>query len=131
MNWWLIVIKNYAGFSGRARRKEYWMYALFAIIFAIVAMLIDRILGTTFTMKGINLPYGYIYLVYVLAVLIPGFAVLVRRLHDIGKSGWLFLICLIPLVGAIWMLVLLCTDGNIGANKYGPNPKILPTAATV
>jgi uncharacterized membrane protein YhaH (DUF805 family) len=119
MNWYLQVLKNYAGFSGRARRKEYWMFALFNIIFVIAAMIIDNVIGTT--MAG--LPYGLFYFLYVLAIFIPGLAVGVRRLHDVGKSGWFMLIALIPIVGGIWLLVLFCTDGVIGQNEYGTNPK--------
>ncbi len=128
MQWYLKVVRdNYANFTGRARRKEYWMFALFNVIFAVVALIVDNILGTTFKF-GIgnyttNLPYGWIYLLYDLAILIPGLAVCVRRLHDIGKSGWWLFIILIPIVGAIWLLVLACTDGNPGNNIYGPSPK--------
>lgn len=127
MNYYLKVLKNYIIFSGRARRSEYWYFVLFNIIFASAAMLLDHAFGTTFTMNTaegpVNLFYGYFYLFYVLAVFIPGLAVLVRRLHDIGKSGWFILVSLIPLAGAIWLLVLLCTDSNPGINQYGPNPK--------
>jgi len=83
MNWYLKVLKQYADFQGRARRKEYWMFVLFNLIFAFVAMYLDRIIGTTM----VGLPYGVIYILYALAVLIPSLAVGVRRLHDIGKSG--------------------------------------------
>ena len=127
MEYYLKVLRNYAVFSGRARRKEYWMFVLFNLIFAVVAMIIDRLLGSTFKMDLGNgpqaLPYGYVYLFYMLAVFIPGLAVAVRRLHDVGKSGWFFLIVLIPLIGGIWLLVLFCTDGVPGENQYGPNPK--------
>ena len=119
MNWYLAVLKNYAGFSGRARRKEYWMFVLFNMIFAIVAMILDNVLGIA--IEGVG--YGPLYGLYVLAVLIPGLAVAVRRLHDVGKSGWMILIALIPIIGAIWLLVLMVTDSNTGENKYGPNPK--------
>jgi uncharacterized membrane protein YhaH (DUF805 family) len=119
MNWYLQVLKKYAVFSGRARRKEYWMFTLFNIIFAAVAALLDNLLGTAIEGMG----YGIIYILYVLAVLIPGIAVSVRRLHDIGKSGWMLLLYLIPLVGAIWILVYLVTDSNPGENEFGPNPK--------
>jgi len=119
MNWYLQVLRNYAVFSGRARRKEYWMFALFNIIFLVVALVIDNVIGTT--IKG--LPYGLFYCLYGLAVLIPGLAVAVRRLHDVGKSGWFIFICLIPIVGAIWLLVLYCTEGDAGQNEYGTNPK--------
>lgn len=127
MNYYLNVLKNYATFSGRARRSEYWYFALFNLIFAFVAMFLDRILGTTFTINTISGPidlgYGYFYLLYGLAVLLPGLAVLVRRLHDVGKSGWFFFIALIPLVGIIWILILLFTDSVPSQNKYGLNPK--------
>ncbi len=119
MNWYLKVLKQYADFSGRARRKEYWMFVLFNMIFAIVAMILDNVLGIV--MEGIG--YGPLYGLYVLAMLIPGLAVAVRRLHDVGKSGWMILIVLIPLIGAIWLLVLMVTDSNPGENQYGQNPK--------
>lgn len=119
MNWYLKVLKQYADFSGRARRMEYWMFTLFNMIFAIVAMTLDNILGIA--IEGIG--YGPLYGLYALAVLIPGLAVTVRRLHDVGKSGWMFLIVLIPLVGAIWLLVLMVTDSQQGTNKWGKNPK--------
>jgi uncharacterized membrane protein YhaH (DUF805 family) len=119
MNWYLKVLKQYADFSGRARRKEYWMFALFNAIFAIVSMILDNALGLTIA----GLPYGAFYLLYVLAVLIPGLAVAVRRLHDVGKSGWMLLIGLIPIIGGIWLLVLMVTDSNTGDNEYGANPK--------
>ena len=119
MNWYLKVLKQYADFSGRARRKEYWMFVLFNMIFAIVAMILDNVLGIA--MEGIG--YGPLYGLYVLAMLIPGLAVAVRRLHDVGKSGWMILIALIPLIGAIWLLVLMVADSNPGENQYGQNPK--------
>ena len=119
MNWYLAVLRNYAGFSGRARRKEYWMFVLFNMIFAFIAIFLDNILGLAME----DLFYGLIYGLYSLAIIIPSIAVAVRRLHDVGKSGWMILISLIPLIGAIWLLVLLVTDSNPGDNQYGPNPK--------
>ena len=119
MNWYLKVLRQYADFSGRARRKEYWMFALFNFIFAIVAAILDNIFGLAF--EGIG--YGVIYCLYGLAVLVPSLAVGVRRLHDVGKSGWMILISFIPLVGAIWLLILFCKDGEPGENKWGSNPK--------
>ncbi|MFZ4590668.1 MAG: DUF805 domain-containing protein [Ignavibacteria bacterium] len=119
MNWYLEVIKKYAVFNGRARRKEYWMFSLFSFIFVIIASILDNILGIN--MRGST--YGPIYIIYTLAVLIPGIAVSVRRLHDIGKSGWMLFVILIPIIGAIWLLVLLVTDGKPGDNIYGNNPK--------
>ncbi len=119
MNWYLKVLKQYADFSGRARRKEYWMFALFNIIFAFVLGFIDGLVGSFSPEIGIGVLGG----IYSLAVLIPGLAVSVRRLHDVGKSGWMILIVLIPIIGAIWLLVLMVTDSNPGENQYGPNPK--------
>jgi len=119
MSWYLAVVRNYAGFKGRARRKEYWMFVFFNIIFTIIAMVIDNILGTIITPTY----YGLFYVLYALIVLIPSLAVGVRRLHDVGKSGWFLFIALIPIIGAIWLLVLMCSDGESGANMYGPNPK--------
>jgi len=118
-NWYLKVLRQYADFNGRARRKEYWMFVLFNMIFAIAAMILDNVLGIA--IKGVG--YGPVYGLYTLAVLIPGLAVSVRRLHDVGKSGWMILIALIPLIGTIWLLVLIVTDSDSGENKYGTNPK--------
>ncbi|MEI7812936.1 MAG: DUF805 domain-containing protein [Ignavibacteria bacterium] len=113
MNWYLQVLRNYAEFSGRARRTEYWMFALFNFIFAIVALIFDLVLGTA----------AVFYTIYIVALFIPGLAVSVRRLHDVGKSGWMMLIILIPLIGAIWLFVLSVTDSQPGDNQYGQNPK--------
>lgn len=119
MKEYVLAIKNYAKFTGRSRRRELWMFILFNMIFALAAMLLDRALGTTLA----ALPYGIIYIAYGLFTFLPGLAVAVRRMHDIGKSGWMLLIALIPLVGAIWLLVLYCKDSMPGDNEYGPNPK--------
>ena len=124
MEWYLKVMRdNYANFSGRARRKEYWMFTLFYMIVMIIAMILDNVLGLSFTIEGISLGYGWLYLIGILAHFIPALAVVVRRLHDVGKSGWFYLISLIPLIGAIWLLVLFCTDGDRIDNKWGPDPK--------
>ncbi|MFJ8753747.1 DUF805 domain-containing protein [Streptomyces sp. NPDC102441] len=115
MDWYLAVLKNYAGFGGRARRKEYWMFALFNFIAAVVLSMLGLAIDS-------QIPY-YIYLV---AVFIPSLAVAVRRLHDTSRTGWWLLIALIPLVGAIILLVFLCTEGAREVNEYGPNPKLAP-----
>jgi uncharacterized membrane protein YhaH (DUF805 family) len=119
MNYYLAVLKKYAVFSGRARRAEYWYFVLFNFIISIVLGIISAVIGDDSGILGI---------LYGLAVLIPGLAVFVRRLHDVGKSGWMLLIALIPLIGAVWLLVLMVTDSNPGENKYGPNPKGMTTA---
>lgn len=113
MEWYLKCLKQYADFKGRARRKEYWMFFLFNFLFSVIFAVLDGILQTKGILEGL----------YSLAVLIPGLAVTVRRLHDIGKSGWMILIVLIPIVGMIWLLVLTVTDSALGENEYGPNPK--------
>ena len=127
MKYYLKVLKEYANFKGRARRSEYWYFVLFNMIFGLIAIGLDNLLGSTFKFDSpegiIDLHYGYIYLLYVLAVLIPGLAVAVRRLHDVGKSGWMLLVSFIPLIGAIWLLILFFTDSKVGENKWGPNPK--------
>ena len=119
MNYYLKVLQNYSTFTGRARRSEYWYFALFNVIFSLVATILDNVLGIA--LEGIG--YGPLYGLYVLAMLIPGIAVTVRRLHDVGKSGWMYFIVLIPIIGAIWILVLLFTDSQQGENKWGQNPK--------
>jgi uncharacterized membrane protein YhaH (DUF805 family) len=116
-----VVFENYSNFKGRARRSEYWYFALMNLIILIVAAVLDNVLGLTFG----ELPYGYLYVAFALAVFIPGLAVAVRRLHDVGKSGWFYFIVLIPLIGAIWLLVLFFTEGDRGENQYGPDPKAI------
>ena len=118
IGWYFEALKKYAVFNGRARRKEYWMFALFFLIFIIVAAIIDVALGTT-TEDGA----GILVTVYILAMILPGLSVSVRRLHDLGKSGWFYLINFIPFIGAIWFLVLMCTEGNRGNNNFGADPK--------
>ena len=118
MNYYLKVLKQYSDFKGRARRKEYWMFTIFNIIFGGIAMTLDSVFGIA--IEGVG--YGPLYGIYALVLFIPGLAVAVRRLHDIGKSGWMLLITLIPLIGVIWLLVLLLTDSNSEENLYGANP---------
>lgn len=113
MNWYLEVLKKYAVFSGRARRKEYWMFFLFNIIIAFGLGIIEGLIGSP----------GIISSLYALAILVPGIAVTVRRLHDINRSGWSLLIGLIPVVGGIVLLIFMLQDTRPGDNQYGPNPK--------
>ena len=107
------VLSQYVGFTGRARRSEYWYWALAAVIVYVVAAVLDRIAGTTSVFTGLAW----------LALLLPSLAVGVRRLHDTGRSGWFLLLGLIPLVGGIILLVFYVTDGNAGANAHGADPK--------
>jgi uncharacterized membrane protein YhaH (DUF805 family) len=119
MNWYLAVLKNYAGFTGRARRMEYWMFWLINLVILIVLSIVDAMMGTANPVTGVGVLCG----VYALAVVIPHLAVGVRRLHDTDRSGWWLLIGLIPIIGTIVLLVFLFTDGTPGDNKYGPSPK--------
>ena len=120
MSWYLAVLKKYAVFSGRARRKEYWMFALFYTIFYVVLDLIYSyfLQDTDFAIIG-----SVLILLYSLAMIIPILAVAVRRLHDVGKSGWWIFILAVPLIGSIWFFVLTVTDSQPGENQYGLNPK--------
>ena len=119
MEWYLKVINNYRNFDGRARRKEYWMFVLINLMFSLVAAFLDRIFGIAWADVG----YGPLNFIYGLILFIPSLAVLIRRLHDIGKSGWMLLIAFIPLIGVFWLLFLLVTDSSPGENQYGNNPK--------
>ncbi|MER7461493.1 DUF805 domain-containing protein [Streptomyces sp. NPDC097981] len=113
MHYYTDVLKKYTVFSGRARRQEYWMFFLFNLAATIIVAVVDSALGT----------YPLLYAIYALGVLLPGIAVGVRRLHDTGKSGWWMFIALVPLIGGIWLIVLMATEGQPQPNEYGPNPK--------
>ncbi|MFM8488055.1 MAG: DUF805 domain-containing protein [Bacteroidota bacterium] len=113
MEWYLKALRQYADFEGRARRKEYWIYFLFNTIFLFWVMLMDIFLNT----------FPIFLLFFIAGTFIPSLAVTIRRLHDIGKSGWMYLVTIIPIIGSIWFLVLVVTDSQQGDNEYGPNPK--------
>jgi uncharacterized membrane protein YhaH (DUF805 family) len=111
-------LSKYVDFSGRARRSEYWFFALFTFLLGIVTGIIDRVLGTDFGNGN-----GLIGTVVSLALLLPGLAVGARRLHDTGRSGWWLLLAFIPILGWIALLVFFVLDSQPGDNQYGPNPK--------
>jgi len=117
MNWYLQVLKKYAVFQGRARRMELWMFVLFSFLISIGLGVIDLVAGTT--MEGV----GVLGAIYSLAIVIPSIAVGIRRLHDTDRSGWWLLIALVPLIGAIVLLIFYVMDGTPGDNRFGPNPK--------
>ncbi|MCD8539447.1 MAG: DUF805 domain-containing protein [Leadbetterella sp.] len=121
MEWFIKVLRQYADFDGRARRKEFWMFTLFYVVFSLFAALMDDAMDMSYTDDLLS--GGMISTAYALALFIPGLAVSVRRLHDIGKSGWMILVIFIPLIGWIWLIVLHCQDSEPGSNSYGPNPK--------
>ena len=114
VNWYTTVLQKYAVFQGRARRKEYWMFFLGNFIITVVLTILSNLISLL----------AILYVLYYLAVLIPSIAVGVRRLHDIGKSGFWILIVLIPLIGPIWLLILVVKEGDRGENLYGPDPKM-------
>jgi len=120
MNWYFDVLKKYATFGGRARRKEYWMFTLFSLIITIGLTVLDGVTGMLVPGAGIGLLSG----IYSLAVLIPTLAVAIRRLHDTNRSGWWLLISLIPLIGMIVLLVFFVSDTKPEENRFGENPKL-------
>lgn len=125
MKYYIHVLKNYVNFSGRARRAEYWNYALINWLIGIVLMIPVLLLFADFPnidLEKIN-TYSLPYTIYALATFLPSLAVLVRRLHDVEKSGWYFLIALIPFVGPIILLFKLFKAGTVGMNQYGEDPK--------
>ena len=112
MNWYIHAIKNYWNFSGRARRKEFWVFSLVSSVITLVLSIIDELIGI-----------GFFTSIYSLFIFIPNLSVQFRRLHDIDKSAWWFLILLIPVVGEIIILVFAAQPGTVGKNCYGADPK--------
>lgn len=113
MQWYLEALKKYAVFSGRSRRKEYWMFFLFNIIIAVVLTVLEGLVGSP----------GILAALYWLAVFIPGLAVSIRRLHDTDRSGWWLLVGFVPFIGVIVLLIFMVQDGTPGQNQYGASPK--------
>ena len=117
MNTYLDVItKHYADFEGRATRTQYWTFTLVNIVLSIVLGIVDGVLASV-------VGFGFVGILFSLALLVPGIAVAIRRLHDTGKSGFWLFIALIPLIGFIVLIVFFVMDSQPGSNKYGPNPK--------
>lgn len=112
MDWYLAVLKKYAVFTGRARRKEYWMFFLFNTIIGVVLGLVEGVLG-----NGAEMDRSILASIYQLAVMIPSIAVSVRRMHDTDHSGWWLLV---PIVN----FVFCCTEGTKGDNRFGSDPKV-------
>jgi len=124
INYWLMAFKKYATFTGRARRSEYWYFVL--MNFLVTLVLYALVFVSAAAGSGLfAMIFGALIVIYALGSIIPSLALLVRRLHDSGKSGWFYFVSLIPLAGPIWLLVLLATDSTPGDNEYGPNPKAL------
>jgi uncharacterized membrane protein YhaH (DUF805 family) len=119
MNWYVETLRKYTEFSGRARRKEYWFFFLFNLLILAGLTLVDTFVGTYDASRQIGLLSG----LYCLGVVLPSLAVGVRRLHDIGRTGWWLLISFVPVIGPIVLLIFFILDSQTGDNEYGPNPK--------
>ena len=127
MKWFIKAFRQYADFSGRASRQEFWMFVLFNLLFAMawafVAGLLTGLLGDSFDHDSDRLIFMYkLIAIYYAVTTVPAMAVGVRRLHDTGRHGWWMLVSLIPFVGGIWLIVLMCLDGSAGDNRYGSRP---------
>ena len=123
-----VLKENYVNFSGRARRKEFWMFQLFIIIITTICISLDNILGTVVAMDFgpfglIVLPFGWLYFLCGIFHFLPSLSLVVRRLHDVGKSGSWCLIGLIAIIGGVFLIVFLCSEGDKNENKWGLNPK--------
>jgi len=117
MSWYVKVLKNYAVFTGRAQRMEYWMFTLFNVLAVIVLLAIGAALSDPENGAGFS-----IAVIYYVGTIIPTVALTVRRLHDIGRSGWWMLIAFVPLASIV-LVIFMCMDSQQGSNDYGPNPK--------
>ena len=120
MHWFMTAFRRYADFSGRSRRKEFWGFALICVLGGIALVIADVALGTYNPESGLGLLSG----LFTLVLLVPSVAVTVRRLHDIDRSGWWYLIGFIPLLGGIVLLVFSLRDGTPGSNRFGESPKL-------
>ena len=127
MEWMLLPLKRYADFSGRSRRKEYWMFVLFIFLVSVALSVILTMLGMSAGDEGSLFGVGgamlIVLLLFAVAVIIPSIAVTVRRFHDQDKSGWFYLLNFIPYLGPIIVLVFMCLEGTKGPNRFGEDPK--------
>ena len=130
MGWYVKVLKQYADFSGRARRKEYWYFILINFLINMGIAFVSGLIGGMSQDPSMTLAMVMLTL-YNLAVFIPSTAVGVRRLHDTNRSGWWLLISMIPLVGAIVLIIFFVEDSQPGPNEYGPNPKGIESAVEI
>lgn len=129
MKWYVKVLKQYADFSGRARRKEYWMFFLVNLIISFAIGFVSGFIGGVSQDPTLASALMIPSILYSLAVLIPSIAVGVRRLHDTNRSGWWLLISLVPVIGAIVLIVFFVQDSQAGSNQYGENPKGMDSPA--
>lgn len=117
-------LRRYADFSGRSRRKEYWMFTLFYVL-VIVGLAVAAV-STADSDADADIfgsVFGIVLIVFVLATLVPSIAVAVRRLHDQDRTGWWYLLSIVPYVGGLVLLVFMCLNGTPGSNRFGPDPK--------
>lgn len=136
MEWMLMPLKRYADFSGRSRRKEYWMFVLFQLIIIFGLLILSGLTGgfSTDAASGMYSGSGLfigIIMIFALAMLIPSLAVQVRRFHDQDKSGWFILLSFVPFVGGLIVLVFMCLEGTQGPNRFGEDPKMSETVGDV
>jgi uncharacterized membrane protein YhaH (DUF805 family) len=137
MNTYVSVLTRYATFTGRARRSEYWIFTLVSAAIALALAVVDALVFGTGSVTALSgggsvsaaVSIGVLSTIYSLAVLLPGLAVTVRRLHDTDRSGWWVLVALVPFVGGIVLLVLLVLEGTRGPNLHGADPKAVPVGA--
>jgi len=134
MQWMLLPLRRYAEFSGRSRRKEFWLYLLGLFVVGLIANILDGMLGLGGGMSrylvhepgnyaaGFQSHGGWLSLLVALGAVIPTIAVAVRRLHDVDKSGWMLLLCLIPLIGSLILLFFYVQPSMPGPNRFGPEP---------
>lgn len=120
MKWYIKVLKNYANFQGRARRKEYWMFTLVNIF---IGVIFAALMVSSGQKPGLESPIYTLLLIYQIAIIVPTVAVGVRRLHDTGYSGWWYLLILVPFLGPPALIIFFCLEGVSGENDYGPDPK--------
>ncbi|HBV77022.1 MULTISPECIES: DUF805 domain-containing protein [Vibrio] len=120
MSWYLEVLRKYATFSGRARRKEYWYFILVSLVITFILSFVDVMLG----LHSDKYDTGVFQSIYALAILIPSIAVAVRRLHDTNRSGWWLLIGFVPFVGVFVLLYFFVCDGPRINNRFGASPKM-------
>lgn len=127
MEWMLLPLKRYADFNGRSRRKEYWMFVLLQVIVLLVLgvmfAIAAAVMGSDKGPGPLAWLVGAVMALVALALIVPSIAVSVRRFHDQGKSGWFYLISLVPYVGGLVVLVFMCLEGTPGPNEYGEDPK--------
>jgi uncharacterized membrane protein YhaH (DUF805 family) len=121
-----VFTNHFADFEGRARRREFWWFYLFALLIYVGAIVLGAVLDAVMGTEAFS---DVLRIVAGLAIVMPFFAVAVRRLHDVGYSGWMLLVSLIPIAGGLFLLFLYCKDSQPGLNEYGENPKGVPSLA--